>query len=183
MHTLLGTILALVIVLEGAIAAPATAVRLANGTVSFVQPPRLLAATTPYTDTNVWRPTYYFTIDLPPTADEPLESVTFFQVEGTTRIRFAQENSFAFEGTRDRRGPKLTLKSLKSDPKATEVTVTFDPPVPPGKTVTIGLRPTQNPSYGGVYLFGVTAFPPGERAAGQFLGYGRLQFYQDGNSD
>jgi hypothetical protein len=61
--------------------------------------------------------------------------------------------------------------------------VTFDPPVPPGKIITIGLRPTRNPLYDGVYLFRVTAFPPGEKATGQFLGFGRLQFYTDGNSD
>lgn len=174
---LLGTILGLTI----AIAPPAAAVRLANGTVSFVQSPRLLAATTPHTDTRVGRQVYYFTIDLPSTAGEPLQSVTFFQVQGTTPVLFAQENSFAFEGTRDRRGPKLTLKPEKTNPKTTDITVTFDPPVPPGKTVTIGLRPANNPSFGGVYLFGVSAFPSGERAVGQFLGYGRLQFYQDGS--
>lgn len=174
---LLGTILSLTTVL----AAPAIAVRLANGSVSFVQPPRLLATATPHADTGVGRQTYYFTIDLPPAAGEPLQSVTFYQVQGTTLVRFAQENSFAFEGTRDRRGPKLILKFEKSNPKATDITVTFDPPVPPGKTVTIGLRPANNLSDGGIYLFGVSAFPAGERANGQFLGYGRLQFYQDGS--
>lgn len=177
---LLGTILTLAAVLEGVTVVPATPVQLANGTVSFVQPPRLVAATTS-SNTDV-EATYYFTINLPPTADEPLQSVTFFQVEGTEQIRFIQEDSFAFEGTRNHRGPKLALKSV-NDPKTPTVTVTFDPPVPPGKTVTIGLRPLHNPSYDGVYLLGVSAFPPGERATGQFLGYGRLQFYRSGSSD
>lgn len=166
-----------------------------DGTISFAQPPLLISATTPYTDTNVWDTTYYFTLELPVNAGEPLQRVTFSQTEGTERIRFDLKHSGAFEGTRDRRGPKLTLKPpAKSDlaearylpvvaRQTQPVTVTFDPPVPPGKTVTIGLRTVRNPLYDGVYLFSVTAFPAGEQAAGQFLGFGRLQFYTDGNSD
>nr|WP_199755917.1 DUF2808 domain-containing protein [Chroococcidiopsis cubana] len=45
----------------------------------------------------------------------------------------------------------------------------------PGTTVTVALRAKRNPS-GGIYLFGVTAFPTGEKSSGQFLGYGRLHF-------
>ena len=59
--------------------------------------------------------------------------------------------------------------------KPGEATIAFDPPVSPGTTVTVALRAKRNPS-GGVYLFGVTAFPAGERSWGQFLGYGRLHF-------
>jgi len=36
----------------------------------------------------------------------------------------------------------------------------------------------RNPCYGGAYLFGLTAFPQGEVPHGQFLGYGRIHFYQ-----
>lgn len=142
----------------------------------------MVATTTPYTDTNVWDTTYYFTVELPVTAGEPLQRVTFSQTEGTEHIRFDLKHSSAFEGTRDRRGSKLALKLVKSDPTQ-PVTVTFDPPVPPGKTVTIGLRTVRNPLFDGIYLFSVTAFPAGEQANGQFLGFGRLQFYTDGGSD
>ncbi len=48
----------------------------------------------------------------------------------------------------------------------------------PGTKITIGLKAQQNPQRGGVYLFGVTAFAIGEKPHGQFLGFGRLQFYQ-----
>jgi hypothetical protein len=52
--------------------------------------------------------------------------------------------------------------------------VVFEPAIAPGKTVTVALRPVQNPNFPGVYLFGVTAFPPGEKVHGQFLGFGRF---------
>ena len=42
-----------------------------------------------------------------------------------------------------------------------EATVTFNPPIQPGQTVTVALDATANPWYGGVYLFGVTAYPEG----------------------
>lgn len=162
----------------------AYALKRADGSISFVQPPLLVGAKTPYTDTNVWDTTYYFTLDLPLNAGEPLQKVTFSQTQGSQLIRFDLKHSSAFEGTQDHEGQKLALKPpVKGDRQTQTVTVTFDPPVSPGKTVTIALRTDRNPLYDGIYLFGVTAFPPGEQAAGQFLGYGRLQFYTDGNSN
>ena len=159
-----------------------SAVDAANGTIAFTQPPRLVSASTPYTDISILDATYYFTIELPATSGEPLQRVTFSQTEGSQRLRFDQQDSVAFEGMRSHHGPKLALKQTNSDRTSQAVTVTFDPSVAPGKTVTIGIRPVRNPLYDGVYLFGVTAFPPGEQAAGQFLGFGRLQFYTDGDN-
>lgn len=54
--------------------------------------------------------------------------------------------------------------------------MSFDPPVPPATTVTLRLRPERNPRISGIYLFGVTAYPTAAKR-GQFLGYGRLHFY------
>jgi len=155
----------------------ANAVTLGDGTIAFVQPPRLVSASTPYVDTSVSDTTYYFTLEVPATAGEPLQQVTFSQIRGTEDIEFNQKDTFAFEGTRNRQGAKLALKAVNSKEKEQAVTVTFDTPVPPGKTVTIGLRTYRNPFYDGVYLFGVKAFPSGQKTAGQFLGIGRLQFY------
>ncbi|MDZ4877634.1 MAG: hypothetical protein CLLPBCKN_007069 [Chroococcidiopsis cubana SAG 39.79] len=59
--------------------------------------------------------------------------------------------------------------------KPGEAMIAFDPPVSPGTTVTVALRAESNPD-GGIYLFGVTAFPAREKSSGQFLGYGRLHF-------
>ncbi len=88
----------------------------------------------------------------------------------------------AIVGTRSHQGARLTLGEVIQERAPRTVFVNFDPPVTPGQTVTIGRSPVQNPRYSGIYLFGVTAFPPGEKSHGQFLGYGRFHFYGDGGS-
>ncbi|MCM0593009.1 MAG: DUF2808 domain-containing protein [Gloeotrichia echinulata DVL01] len=158
------------------------AVTLRDGTIAFTEPPRLVSATTPYNDTNTWDTTYYFTLEVPATAGEPLQQVTFNQIQGIEQIQFNHQDTFAFEGTRDRQGTKLALNNVTIDQKQQTVTVKFDSPVTPGKTVTIGLRTFRNPTGEGVYLFGVTAFPVGQKTVGQYLGTGRLQFYSDTSS-
>ncbi|BAT52254.1 hypothetical protein NOS3756_11870 [Nostoc sp. NIES-3756] len=174
---LLGTAIASVGILNGCIIAPSQAVQLRDGTVYFVEPPRLVEAATTYNQVNIWGATYYFTVSLPEKASEPLQQITINQREGVDNIRFDLKDIVAFEGTRSRRGQPIGLKDVTQNRQTRTVSITFDPPVSPGKTVTIGLKPWQNPSISGVYLFGVTAFPPGEKTHGQFLGFGRLQFY------
>lgn len=158
----------------------AQAVQLRDGTVYFVQPPDLVEATTTFNRANVWGATYYFTINVPENAGEPLQRVTITQREGVDNIRFDLEDSRAFVGTRSNKGARLPLGSVARDREKRSVSVIFDPPVTPGQIVTIGLRPVQNPRSSGVYLFGVTAFPVGEKSHGQFLSFGRLHFYGDG---
>lgn len=158
------------------------AVQLRDGKVYFTQPPSLVDSTTTFNSVNVWGATYYFTLNVPQNAGEPLHKVIINQQEGADNIRFDLEDSRAFEGTRHQKGTRLTLGEVTQDRKTRTVSLTFEPPVPPGKTVTIGLRPIQNPSYSGVYLFGVTAFPQGDRPNGQFLGFGRLHFYDNNSS-
>lgn len=161
-------------VLSAALAAPARSVCLADGTVYFVQPPRLVNAVT--TSSVAYSPlaTYYFTLTLPETAGEPLGQVTFQQAEGAEFVEFRTQDSAAFEGERSRLGAALPIQQVTVDPDKRSLTVRFDPPIAPGKTVTIALQPRQNPGFRGVYQFGVTAFPAGEKAYGQFLGYGRF---------
>lgn len=154
---------------------PAQAIQLADGTVYFAQPPRLVSATTTFPNPGVWA-TYYFTLSLPEKAGEPLQRVTFTQQKGRENIRFDLKRSYAFAGTPSQSRQRLKLGEVTLDRQKKTVSVTFDPPVPPGQTVTLGLRSVHNPLYGGVYLFGVTAFPAGEKSYGQFLGFGRLQF-------
>lgn len=175
-----GTTLALTAGIGGVADGLAQAVQLRDGTVYFVQPPDLVEATTTFKGVNMWGATYYFTINLPQKAGEPLQRVAITQRSGTDNIRYDLEDSRAFVGTRSDFGSKLTLGSVTRDRKNRTVSVTFDPPVAPGQTVTIGLRPVRNPRYSGVYLFGVTAFPPGEKSHGQFLGFGRFHFYGGG---
>jgi Protein of unknown function (DUF2808) len=159
---------------------PSQAVRLADGTVYFNAPPRLVGASATNNAVNAWTVTYYFTLNHLESAGEPLQTVTIVQDQGTDTVRFSPSEIRAFEGTRDRDEARLTLGEVTSDRKTRTVTINFNPPVPPGRTVTIALSPDRNPLYGGIYLFGVTAFPAGEKTHGQFLGFGRLQFYESG---
>jgi hypothetical protein len=156
---------------------PAQAVQV-RGTTYFVSPPRLVGASTTQNYVYAWSATYYFTLDIPDNSGEPLQRVTIAQDEGVERVRFNLKETEAFDGDRQSR-TKLGLGEVTLDEKTKAVTVNFNPPVPAGKRVTIALAPERNPAYGGVYLFGVTAFPTGEPAYGQFLGFGRISIYDN----
>jgi Protein of unknown function (DUF2808) len=156
----------------------AIAIQLADGTVYFASPPQLGPVRATSSAVDAWVVTYYFTVTVPDQAGEPLGKVTISQSEGMDRIRFAPQNVRAFAGTRDRNAVPFSLGAVDADRSSQTVTVNFDPPVSPGQTVTIALSPDRNPLYGGVYLFGVTAFPQGPKSHGQFLGFGRLHFYE-----
>ncbi|MBW4538011.1 MAG: DUF2808 domain-containing protein [Myxacorys chilensis ATA2-1-KO14] len=158
----------------------ARAVQLSDGTVFFTSPPRLEGASTTQNYVRAWVVTYYFTLTIPENSGEPLQRVTIAQDENVDTVRFSIDETKAFEGQRGRLGATLPIQATTSDPKTKAVTVTFNPPIAAGKTVTIALSPRSNPDYGGVYLFGVTAFPPGEKSHGQFLGFGRLNIYDSG---
>ncbi|WP_287138853.1 DUF2808 domain-containing protein, partial [Crocosphaera sp.] len=61
------------------------------------------------------------------------------------------------------------------------IAVIFDPPIPPGKTFTIAMKPKSNPEMSGNYQFAITAYPTGENPQGLYLGLGRLNFNQKGD--
>lgn len=152
-----------------------------NGKIAFSQPPRLVSATTPYTDTNIWGATYYFTVEVPTTAKQPLQKLIFTQTQGVEEIEFDRKNTVAWEGTSKNQGAKLAVMTTTKDKQT--LTVTFERAIAPGTTVTVGLRPYKNPMSDGIYLFGVEAFPLGQQTTGQFLGFGRLQFYAPNSSE
>ncbi|MHC5672232.1 DUF2808 domain-containing protein [Nostoc sp.] len=187
--TLFGITLSLAISIGGVAMTGTQAVQLRDGTVYFVEPPKLVKATTTYKDVNILGGTYYFTINLPENAGESLQKVTIAQKEGVENIDYNLNDTRAFVGTSDacgglclRKETRLKLGAVTNEPKTRTVSVNFDPPVVPGQTITIALRPVSNPSFSGVYLLGVTAFPVGEKSHGQFLGFGRFQFYSNSGS-
>lgn len=152
-----------------------------EATVISIQPPRLIAARTTYNEIQVRQATYYFTLEVPATAKE-FQQVTLTQTQGSENISFDENNSRAFEGTSKREGQPLESK-VTSDRQNKTVTVTFAQPVPAGKTVTIGLKPERNPTSDGIYLFQVRTFPAVGQSNGQYIGTGRLQFYQNISSE
>ncbi|MBU7581382.1 MAG: DUF2808 domain-containing protein [Nostoc sp. TH1S01] len=160
------------------ITSPTTQPLTSTRTTYFAQQPSLVEVTTNDNQAKALGATYYFTINLPEDAGTALQQITINQREGAEYIRFHLKESVVFKGGRSQKGEKLQLKDISSDRKTQTVSFTFDPPVSPGTKITIGLKVQQNPQRGGVYLFGVTALPIGEKPHGQFLGFGRLQFYQ-----
>jgi hypothetical protein len=154
----------------------AQAVTLANGKTYFTQPPQLVRATTSFNSKDFPSATYFFTLTLPDTAGEPLQKLVITQAEGPDRPIWLGDRSEVFDGA-GRRGTKVATPLLTVSDKGRSLTVQFDPPIAPGRTVTLALYPVRNPDTGGVYLYGVTAFPVGDQAQGQFLGYGRIHIY------
>jgi hypothetical protein len=156
---------------------PAMAIRLSDGKSYFVHLPSLVDASTTFNHAYAWGATYYFTLVLPENAGEPLGMVMISQKDFPDNIEFNLANTVVFAGIPSSDRTKLGVKAVTWDDRQKTALITFDPPVAPGQVITIGLSPDHNPRYGGVYLFGVTAFPIGENPQGHFLGYGRLHFY------
>lgn len=175
----IGLVVALNLILTS-IPLSAKAVQFPDGRTAFNKSPLLLNVITTFNEVAVWSAKYYFTINLPENAGEPLGQVKIQQREGFETILFYLDKTFAFEGTPNQRGKSLSIKEVKLDENSNTVTVIFDPPIPPGTVFTLGLKPQRNPLYDGIYLFGVTALPVGEQPSGLYLGVGRLQFYRGG---
>jgi Protein of unknown function (DUF2808) len=151
----------------------AVAVRFADGTVQFAGVPSLGKVSTTDNQAYAWSATYFFTLQVPGDASEPLGRVMLQQTEGVDEIEFNLKRTYAYlNGDRNQRTP---VESTQVKPDTLELI--FNPPIPPNATVTLGLRPYTNPRTGGVYLFGVTTAPAGEKVRSQFIGTGRLQFY------
>ncbi len=154
------------------------AIQYSDGTVGFSYPPRLTdsyATRTLVSDRNV---TYYLTFSFPAEAQESLAKLEISLDEGRDPIfRYRLEATEAFLNTPDGQIP-LSLGGLNQDPDSQTLTITLDPPVPPGQSITLALRPVQNPRFAGVYLFGARAFPVGETVRPTFMGYARLSFYE-----
>jgi hypothetical protein len=158
------------------------AVKLADGTTSFDKSPHLIDMVTTLSTIWVWGAKYYVTVDLPNNAGEPLRKLTIHQGQGSDEIDYYLDETFAFEGTHTNRAKPLTLQAVTRDKTTHTISVVFEPPISPGTTFTVGLKPIRNPEYGGIYLFRITAFPVGEKPYGLDLGVGRLQFYEPSNN-
>lgn len=164
---------------RAALVAPAAiAVQLGKGTTHFVGVPRLVSARATQTNARAWGGKYYFTVQVPEDASEPLGRLVIQQHEGSSDGfgRLELDRTVAF-GAGDR-AEQFALEAIRLDPESRSITVEFARPVAPGETVELGLVPLRTPQ-AGIYLFGVTAFPAGEAPVGQFLGYGRLHFYDN----
>ena len=148
----------------------------------FSRPPQLIRAVA-FPNGAYTSATYEFTLTVPEDAGQPLKAVKITQARNFANLKFDISNSKAFIGKQVKGGSEIRLANIGSDQPANpgEVTIVFDQAVQPGNAVTVALAAQSNPSGGGVYLFGVTAYPAGESGLGQFLGYGRINFYSTSN--
>lgn len=179
----LGITFALGTSLWGLIIPVTQAVQLADGTVAFAKPPRLLDAITTFRTVGARTAEYYFTLSLPSTADEPLQKITVNLRQGADEIDYRLDKTVAAVGTARNQTEKIAIDKAVFNPETETVTVTFAKPVSPGTTFTLGLKPEHNPDFDGTYLFGVTAFPAGDKSQGIYLGAARLQFENSSDSD
>jgi hypothetical protein len=140
----------------------------------FRHAPRLIRTNALYT--NARQPsTYEFTIMLPADAGAALKAVTIVQAQNLETVKFNVSRSQAFAGQKYASSGLIPLASIGGiqDPPGT-ATIVFDQPVQPGRTITVAVAVQANPRSGGIYEFGVTAYPTEARSPGQFLGYGRV---------
>ncbi|HHP7232664.1 MAG TPA: DUF2808 domain-containing protein [Xenococcaceae cyanobacterium] len=159
----------------------ADAVTAPDGTVSFNQSPLLTDAHTTFSSARARGATYYFDVELPTDVGEPLQQVVIRQRQGAEAIEFKLDQTVAYIGNHRQKEQQLEIGSVSQAEASNGIEIVFDSPIPPGTNFTVGIKPTKNPFYDGVYLFGVTAFPAGEQANGLYLGVGRLHFYRSGD--
>ena len=152
---------------------PVKAVELLDGKKAFENSPRLTRAAANFNSRNNSAAKYQFTIEVPQDAGEALKSVKITQKENADTVVFKTDKSKASLGN-SLAGNNIPLAEVGGESQPGETTVVFDTPVEPGNTVTISVKPKQNPSVDGIYLFGITVFPTGENSPGLYLGSGRI---------
>ena len=157
--------------------APAAVAMELRGSTYFTRPPWNVDLVSYYT--TVWqsRAEYYFTISLDPEAGASLGGLTIQQTRGVdTRFPFFVERTSAFLGRPRRQGARVPVEaSFESDPR--RFTLRFPEPVSPGQTVTVVLKPWNNPASSDTYMFQVTAFPAGPNPSPAPVGFGTLRIY------
>jgi hypothetical protein len=160
---------------------PLFALNIGNDFTLFNKSPRLVEVVTTLSRIRVEGATYYFTVELPLDIGEPLEKLIIQQSQGLDTIYFDLDDTVAFIGKPIHRDNNLNIARVKRNLDNNKISVIFDPPIPPGKTFTIALKPKKNPELSGKYQFAITAYPAGNNAQGLYLGPGRLNFNPQGD--
>lgn len=164
----------------GNLSEPVWGVQTRDGTVAFEAGLRLVNTYATFSGVRVRQAKYYFDLELPEDIGEPLQQVTIQQRSGGDRVKFKPERTEVYLGSHRDKGEKI--QAIASVNEAEAIAIKFESAVSPGNKVTIALKPSRNPDFAGVYLFGVTAFPKGDKPRGMYLGSGRLHFYRSGDS-
>ncbi len=167
------------ILLETNLQVPAGAVQVGDGTRYFNRVP-VLVSNQAYDRAFNAPARNSFVIALPADAGESLGRIEIdlgdfgsdYSIDtGRTAVYDLEERRIAIKNT-----TVLAPRSLKDNPV---VSIELAEPLQPGKTAVIQLRVSLTPRIGGAQLLGVTAFPAGEKAHGQFLGFGRVNLWDN----
>ena len=157
----------------------AAAIELFSGRTFFEKSPSLIRSSATHTAPSV-PSVYKFTIAVPLEAGEPLKAVKIKQKPSYQMISFDVSKTQAYIAKDSGEDEFISLASIGGQAeKDGEITIVLDKPVQPGSTVTVALKVKNNPEYGGIYSFGVTAFPEGKSSSGLYLGSAR--FHLSGN--
>lgn len=146
-----------------------------NQQTFFERSPRITRSATSFRNPGVLA-NYSVTIDLPKDARQSLKSVAIAQQPNLETIVFYPDRTTAYLG--EKKGDREIPVKVESA-KAGEAVILLEKPLEPGQSVTLSLK-ARNPYYGGIYQFGVTAFPDGNQTQGIYLGLMRLHFSQPG---
>ena len=133
--------------------------------------------------TNSWQyrdADYLFNISIPENSTAPFQQIIFQQIEGADYPSYSARKSYVFEG--GDRDQKISSATVVDNTDDRTVTVTFDPPLQPGRNITVVLRSFHNPR-DGIYIYQVAGLPAGENSQLRRLGTARLNFYQGSSRD
>lgn len=155
---------------------PSAAQQLQGGGV-FLNPPWRVELIS--YDSTTWdpQPDYYFTVEVPADAGAPLGGLTIQQSRGSDwSFPYYVDRTSAFVGRPRAEGRKVPL-TVDFHQQQRRFEIRFDPPVPPGTTVTTVLKPWNNPDQADTYMFEVKAWPAGPNPTPSPLGYATLRIY------
>jgi len=153
------------------------AVQYPDGKLAFESAVLLIDTHATFNEVRARQAKYYFDLELPDNIGEPLGKIVIQQRSGADQVRFKLDRTKVYFGTHNSKQEEID--SITSYNEATgEITIRLKQVINPDNSLTIALKPKRNPDYAGVYLFGITAFPPGKDSLGLYLGAGRFQIYQ-----
>jgi len=158
------------------VATPVLALEL-DGQTWFTRPPWKVTFTNYYAYVGQTAATYYFTVTLSEQAGAGLGGLVIQQTRGVDRsFQFAADRTRAFVGLPRREGAVIPVQAAFSQEER-RITVQFPQPPQPGQTITVALKPWNNPFQADTYMFAVQALPAGPEPVAASLGFATMQIF------
>ena len=150
-----------------------------NGQSFFTQPPWRVEFTNYDWHVDAGGPEYYFTVALAENAGAHLGGLVITQTSGSDQTFWIDpKETSAFFGRPRHEGDAIPVEAQFHEQKRS-MRVDFPDPPPPGSTLTVVLRPPNNPSLNDIYLFAVEALPAGANPSAASLGFARMEILDD----